>query len=259
MSNRYVLLSEKRTGSTFVQTALNSHPQIISYDELFIMTPRKTGNMGDVKFFWDINEGFIKDEVPSYSVAGAAEQYLRDLYNKDKDKRVIFNLIYSQIKSWANNIDFVTILNNIGKYKTIHLKRDFFRTAMSMKLKELNRKKLNNESSHTMYINPSKIKSEMEVFDMHYRKYNTMFKPELCIDFEDVLPQENEEKKEKEKYGMYNLVSKEKTYMNPDMNKKICEFFKVDNVPMYSYLTKFIDNIWDYVENADNIKKYFKI
>jgi hypothetical protein len=38
--------------------------------------------------------------------------------------------------------------------------------------------------------------------------------------------------------GMLNIRSDQVTYLREDINRQICDFMKVDNIPMYSNVTK---------------------
>ena len=251
-----VLLSEKRTGSTFLQTALNSHPDITSYDELFIMRTRKDKRDNTSFFIEELLEAEQNSTV-SYSVPGLAEAYLRRIYNKDKP--VIFNLIYSQIETWYGDMDLVSVLRNVKMNKVIHLKRDYLDTILSMKIKELHRKSINNIPVEKITLKIDKLKEEIKLYKNRYDKWAEIYKPELSIDFEDVLPiSEKTLSPSPIPYGMYNNVVKTKTYIRSDTNKILCDFFGVKDIPMYSHLSKFITDKWQYVENADEIRSYFK-
>lgn len=250
----YILLSEKRTGSTFVQTALDSHPDITSHDELFIMRTR-TEKRNDVSFFVDIVSEYEGSDM-NYTVPGLAEEYLKEIYNSNEN--VIFNLIYSQIESWYKGMNLMSILQWFD-YKTIHLKRNFFDTILSMKVKGIYRSNVLRNEMEKIHLNPSEMRRDIVEYKRKYKEWTKIFKPELSIDFEDVLPEEEVIPKNISNYGMFNTISKTKTYMDPDMNKKLCDFFKVDNIPMYSYLSKYIPDKWEYVSNVDEIKEYFSI
>ena len=251
-------MSEKRTGSTFVQTALNSHPDITSYDELFLNPLRKERRDNTIFFLDVLSKKREKYGDDGYSLPVLVEEYLQKIYKSDKN--VIFNLIYSQIEYWyKGNIDFTSILKR-NEIRTIHLKRNFLDTVLSMKLKGLHRNNLLRKENNKIVLKPKKLEEEISNYKKRYNEWAKIFKPELSIDFEDVLTvKEKEEGGKKENYGMFNRISKTKTYMNPKMNKTLCEFFKVDNVPMYSYLTKFIDDKWQYVENADEVREFFNV
>jgi hypothetical protein len=50
-----------------------------------------------------------------------------------------------------------------------------------------------------------------------------------------------------------------KQYMSKDVNKKICDFFGVNNEPMYAETKKKNkDDVWAYIKDKDKTLKVFK-
>lgn len=72
-----IQLSDKRTGSTFLQNAFNTHPDIAGLDEIFVKNAFKKGlkksgvdpypfvknQMGQVEYFKKVMSGHLKDSI----------------------------------------------------------------------------------------------------------------------------------------------------------------------------------------------------
>jgi LPS sulfotransferase NodH len=99
----FVLLTTQRTGSTWVRTSLNSHPEIASYGELFLESGRGFPSRAqfaplDTEFF-ESRLARSLDHAGPLSRARLCVSYLDDLYGRPRKEGVVgFKLMYSQLK-----------------------------------------------------------------------------------------------------------------------------------------------------------------
>jgi LPS sulfotransferase NodH len=102
-TTKFVLLTTQRTGSTWVRTSLNSHPEIASYGELFL--ERGQGfpfNAAfaplDVEFFESWLAMRARGPHP-VSRARLCLTYLNHLYYRGRTESIVgFKLMYSQVR-----------------------------------------------------------------------------------------------------------------------------------------------------------------
>lgn len=213
-----VLLSNKRTASTFLQEALDSHPDISAFDEMFMVATKLTERRG-CKLYKTMKEqkGF---NVP---------QYL-DWISK-KDKNTIFRLIYNQAESWG-------VLPHIKKrnMKIIHLLRDPVDIVVSLFCKHSN---INPKD--TVYIDPQQFQSMLGEHIKRRNKYMKRlrdYKDILILDYNDLFGRVQGERRNINLVGSFNIRSDQITYLDEYTNKEICSFLEVDDIPMYSTITK---------------------
>ncbi|GAG09178.1 unnamed protein product, partial [marine sediment metagenome] len=83
---RAIQLQNKRVGSTFLQKAIDSHPNIMGIDEVFVNMARKPGMR---------KSGFVPFLRSDINRAG---EYIREvIYKTYPDKHTIFKLMYNQV------------------------------------------------------------------------------------------------------------------------------------------------------------------
>ena len=238
----FVILADKRTGSTFLQEALNSHPDIKVYDEMFIIRgAQKTGKRRG-QFLFRTMKSKRKMNI---------KDYLDWLYNTEPDKSVGFRLMYPQDDHWH-------VLDVIKKSKIpiIHLKRNNF-------LKMIISKKTRGEfKTKPQKFAPNSIISDIKNHQNKRIKFETKilkYKNQLTVDYESMIGKTEGEKGEIKKFGAFNLKSDMKTYVSDKMAKKICNFLGVENKPLFCNVTKKnSNNVWDYISNKEEIEKILK-
>lgn len=238
--NNGVILAPKRSGSTFLQEALNSHPQIICYDELFMQNKNVDKRRGQFLY-----RSLKRDK--GWSV----NQYLKWLFKKEKDKSTLFRLMYLHENKFG-------VLNEIKNMDipVIHLTRE------NLLEKELSRVSKSREIGEKVKVDVNKTISQMkkekktnEIYKKKLKNYNK----KLEITYEDMIGETVGEQKETKNYGAFNIVSDQITYLNESINNQICDFLNIDYYSMWSNVSKRNPwNIEDIVENYDELFKAIK-
>jgi hypothetical protein len=218
-----IQLQNKRVGSTFLQKCMDSHPEIRGIDEIFV------------------NKIFVKNArksgyIPFVKSGMDLSGYINYIWNDNKNTHTIFKLMYNQI-NYHQGLKKYIIDNNIP---IIHvLRRNLVKQVISSytasdsvdrKVEELTPDILFNKVTNADDLN---IIYE-NLFSTH--KY-------LKLYYEDLIGKTTEE---------FTFVSK-------NVNIKICNFFRVKNVPMKCETKKKNkDDIWIYLVEKDRIKSMFK-
>jgi hypothetical protein len=221
---RAIQFSHKRVGSTFLQNAINSHPNIMGIDEVFVNMAKKPG--------------MKKSGFTPYlrSDANTPKNYIENIiYKKYPDKHTIFKLMYNQIEYHGGLMQYI-IKNNIPM---IHLMR---KNLVKQILSGLNAATTKHDP---IVVRPVRL-LEL-VMDAH--KFNILWKDRLAnqikltLFYEDIIG---------ETVG-------DKTYMAPNANIAVCDFFGIPQVQLHSPTKKKNkEDIRVYLPNYDEIKKVFK-
>lgn len=238
----FVVVANKRTGSTFLQEALSSHPQIKCWDELFLIRgAQKTGKRRGQYLY-----RYMKNNH-KYNI----KDYIEWVHNTKPDKSVGFRLMYPQNDYW-------NALDTIMKSKTpiIHLVREnLLSVVLSKKTKGLFEVK-------KMYFDPKNIVDEMKSIEKKYQQYYNKLKNHknlITLKYEEIIGRTEGDKGETQKFGAFNLKSDMKTYIPMDISEKICNFLDVEPMELYCNVTKKNSpDPWDYIENKDEIKRVLK-
>jgi len=238
----FVVVADKRTGSSFFQEALSSHPNIKCYDELFMIRgAKKTGKRRGQYLYRHMKQ------TESMDIGG----YINWIFETKQNKSVGFRLMYPQDAYWK-------ALKVIKKKKipVIHLVReDLLGMVLSKKTKGLFEVKEQN-------FDVNNIIADMK---NHEKKQNEYFKKLkdhknlLTLKYEDIIGRTEGEKGEVKKFGAFNLLSNMTTYVPLDVSHKICEFLNEEPMELYSNVTKKNSpNPWDYIKNKDELKEALK-
>jgi hypothetical protein len=214
-----VLLSNKRTGSTFCQEALNSHPQMIALDEMFMVSTKLKKRRG-----YDL----YKTKKDQYDMS--ISQYLNWIATKNRN--TIFRLIYNQDQHW-------NVLKHIAdrKMPVIHLVRDPIDIVVSLMCKFAHIK-----PEDTVVVD---VNNFVSLVHKHTKlKYD--YKDNLSsrgivtydIDYKNMMGKKEGRMEGIELVGSFNIRSRQITYVDETINKDICKFLNIDNIPMYSNVTK---------------------
>lgn len=222
---RAIQFQNKRVGSTFLQKALDSHPQIAGIDEIFVNVARKAGMK---------KSGFTPYVRSDYN--GNPGSYLRKvIFDRYPDKHIIFKLMYNQILYHKGLIDII----RGRKMPVIHLmRRNLVKQVIS-----------GHNAATTMHdpisLTPQSLMHHVEFADKRNRQWQNEFKDhkKLELYYPDIIGEQKD--------GF--------TFVEESANIDICNFFGVDNIPMYTNTKKKNkDDIWVYLPNREAIEKEFK-
>jgi len=221
---RAVQFQPKRTGSTFLQKAIDSHPDVMGIDEVFVNMARKEGmrKSGFVPFLRsDIND---------------AGEYIREvIYKTYPNKHTIFKLMYNQIDYHGGLLQFV----NENKTPMIHLMR-----------KNLVKQVISGITAATtkhdpIVISPQSLMNAVVQADKDNRRYAKLFKDniKLTLYYEDIIGEK---------------ISN-KTYISNNINISVCGFFKTNQYQLFAETKKKNkDDISVYLPNIEGIRKVFE-
>lgn len=221
---RAIIFTQKRTGSTFLQNAINSHSNIIGIDEVFVNIARRT-NIRKSGFIPFVNHEL---ETP--------REYIEDvLYRTYPDENIAFKLLNNQIIFHTGLMMYVIS----KKIPIIFLKRkNLIKQAVSFyKMAENNHNPID-IAPFQLFLDVKKIKEENEYW---YKKLKNNIK--LVLNYEDIIGR----------------TEGDKTYLASNANIAICDFFNVKQEMMYSTTKKKNkEDISEYLPNYEIIKKTFK-
>lgn len=238
----FVVVADKRTGSSFFMEALTSHPNIKCYDEMFIIRgSKKTGKRRGQYLYRHMKKEKNMD------MGG----YLNWLFDTKPKKSVGFRLMYPQDAHWK-------VLETIKtkKIPVIHLVREnLLAMVLSKKTKGLFDVKEQNFDVNNIIAD---IKNHEKKQKEYFKKLKD-HKNLLTLRYEDIIGRTEGEKGEVRKFGAFNLLSNMTTYVPLDVSHKICEFLNEEPMELYSNVTKKNSpNPWDYIKNKDELKEALK-
>lgn len=229
-----IIVAAKRTGSTFLQEVLNSHPNITCYDEMFMRYNKNKKRRGQFLYYYMKTEG--------YSV----KQYINWLFSNNGS--ILFRLMYPHAEKNKNIIECIQNQN----IPVIHLiRKNKISHYISSETKKQNKIK----------VDISKMKKKMEEAERKNDKYKKIFKDNDYIEifYEDMFGKVEGDKDEVKQYGAFNIRSTQKTFLSEKYTKKICDFLNVQYKEMFCNITKRNHwDIWKHVKNGDEIKKNLK-
>ena len=232
-----VLLSNKRTGSTFMQEALDSHPNVTSLDEMFMVSTKITERRG-----YDFYK--TKREQENMKIP----QYLDWIASQDTN--TCFRLIYNQDQHY-NVLKYIADRN----MPVIHLVRDPIDIVVSLACK-------------FKHIKPDQtVKVDVKDFIFLTRKhikirndYRDKLASRECIvyetNYENMFGKQEGDVEDIKLVGSFNIRSNQRTYVDENINRNICEFLNIENVPMWSNVTKkFTLPREEKISNWDEVQK----
>lgn len=221
---RAIQLQNKRVGSTFLQKAIDSHPDIMGIDEVFVNMARKPGMR---------KSGFIPFLRSDVNDSG---EYIEQVINKTyEDKHTIFKLMYNQVNYHDGLYEY--ILKN--KIPMIHLMRKNI-------VKQIISGMTAATTEHNaLDISPKELKKmvkEAEALNIAWAK---AFKDhiKLTLYYEDIIGEQE----------------MDRTYVAHDANVAICKFFGVTSYLLHADTKKKNkEDISVYLPNINEIRKEFK-
>jgi hypothetical protein len=223
---RAIQFQNKRVGSTFLQKALNTHTDIVGIDEVFVNVSKKAKYR---------KSGFIPFVRPENKFK-KPKNYLRNyIYKAYPDKNTAFKLMYNQIEYHAGIMNYITV-NNIP---IIHLMRKNIVKQIVSGLTAA-------RTIHKPYvkIQPNQFFNMVVQADNENKSWENKLKDHirLTLYYEDIIGKNEGEK----------------TYLSPNANIAVCNFFEVEQQQLYSTTKKKNkEDISVYLPNYDAIKKQF--
>ena len=221
---RAIQFQNKRVGSTFLQNAIDSHPDVMGIDEVFVNMAKKAGMR---------KSGF----VPYLrSDADNPKDYIENIINKTYDmKHTIFKLMYNQIGHHAGLMQYI----RQNKIPMIHLMR-----------RNLVKQIISGMTAATTKHDPIAISGD-QLFQavLHADNLNKEWRDtlkghiKLTLYYEDIIGD----------------VEDGKTYVANNVNVALCDFFHVDQVRLFANTKKKNkEDLKVYLPNYDDIKKRFE-
>lgn len=212
------ILCDKRTGSTFLQNAMDSHPNITCFDELFMIRTGLKKRHGQFMYRW------IKDN----------KKWNKDTFLDwlgENNDRVFLKLIYEQCDYW--NLTKEIKRRNLS---IIHLiRKNHFKRAMSGLLKK------NFNKNKKVNIDPNKILSETikskKKANLYVNKWKN-YKNQIYVYYEDMIGRKEGEENNVKKVGAFNMKSDQITYLKGEISEKICNFMDIPHSHMFCNITK---------------------
>lgn len=220
-----IQFQNKRVGSTFLQNAIDSHPDLAGVDEVFV-------NMA-------IKPGIRKSGFVPYlrSDVDTPEEYIEDIIKRthwDK-KAVSMKLMYNQIGYHSGLLQYI----KDNKIPIIHLMRkNLVEQVISfLKMAEYN--------DNPVVISGKNLLDAVEEAKRLNKYWAKQLKDNIVLTlyYEDIIGN----------------TEKGKTYMATEANMKICNFFNVKYQRLFATTKK--KNKKDmsiYLPNIEDVRKVFK-
>jgi hypothetical protein len=225
---RAIQFSERRVGSTFLQNAINSHTDIVGIDEVFVNNIRqglrKSGFIPYVRF----KSG---DEISS------PKDYIEHVLHKTYiDKSTIFKLMYHQIHHHTGLYHYLV---NGGGLPMIHIMRkNLLKQVISFH-------KMPKYNHNPIKVSADRLFQEVVDADRNNKNWAKVFRHRirLTLYYEDMIGR----------------TEGDKTYLAPNTNIAVCEFFQVEQQQLYSTTKKKNkEDISVYLPNYDEVIRRFK-
>lgn len=163
-----IQFQNKRTGSTFLQTALNTHPDLVGLDEVFVNVARQ-----DVR-----KSGFIPYMISGYD---KPDDYIKNIWGKYPNSHVAFKLMYNQIDYHKGLLEFI----KESKIPIIHLKRrNLLKQAISYF-----------RQTNAMPINYNVLFDYVVMYEQEAKKWTEEFEDHNILEFfyEDIIGENKDE------------------------------------------------------------------
>lgn len=220
---RAIQFQNKRVGSTFLQKAIDSHPDIAGIDELFVNMARKKG-MRKSGFKPYLRSGY-----------GSVDAYLNNVYSQVEKKHTIFKLMYNQVHHHQGLFDMI----KREKTPIIHLMR---RNLVKQVISSLNAATTEHKP---IPISPKELMNKVQEADNLNKQWAKKLKHHiwLTLYYEDII----------------GATRMGKTYASSNTIVSVCDFFGANQFQLFAETKKKNKNdIRVYLPNYDEIKKHFK-
>lgn len=235
---KFVLVSNKRTGSTFLQEAIDSHPDIRCLDEMFMIRAKNVEERSGIKIYRKM------EKEKKFS----CRQYIEWLGTLHDN--IGFRIVYPQLDYWRKVSDRI-VLEDIP---VIHLIRsNYFEQSMSWFTKNIPNKK------EGMYIDPVQLKERIEKISFETDYYRRLFQNNskyIEVFYEDMIGKRKGKKVNIKQKGAFNIRSKQKSFVSKKDANLICDLVGVENHELSSNITKRTNwDVWNYIDNEYEIKQ----
>jgi LPS sulfotransferase NodH len=149
---RFILLSTQRSGTTFIQHWLNSHPQISCHTELFLPSYEKPESFKSLcdrrilsRYFFKFYRMAPKLKLSRLFMAKLVKKFLEDFYGKEEktSKAAGFRLMYGQLGTFPMLKEILLEQNTY----VIHLIR---KNKLKVHLSKITREKRGGEANSAM-------------------------------------------------------------------------------------------------------------
>ena len=221
---RAIQFSNKRVGSTFLQKAIDSHPDIAGIDEVFVNMARKPGMK---------KSGFTPYLRSSYKTP---KSYIeKDIYRKYPDTHTIFKIMYNQIEYHNGLMDYI-------KQNKIHMIHVIRQNLVKQVISGMTAATTKHDP---ISITPRGLLTAVQEADKLNLHWSNMLHDHIKL----TIFYEN----------LFGETIEDRTYVREDVNRSICQFFGVKNMALYATTKKKNkDDVSVYLPNMDEIRKVFK-
>jgi hypothetical protein len=215
-------------GSTFLQKAIDAHPDIAGIDEIFVNIARKEGMR---------KSGFRPYKRTTYNGFSHPHHYIKqEIWGSYPPiMSVIFKLMYNQIDFHKGLYKF--IVDN--KLPIIHLmRRNLVKQVIS------GQNAATTKHDH-IRITPDNLLLHVEKMDKLDDQWKNSFKghEKLTLYYEDII----------------GVKTNAFTFVEKDVNIAICDFFGVKALPLFTNTKKKNkNNVWTYLKNRKEVERIFK-
>lgn len=226
--NFVVQFQNKRVGSTFLQKAFNTHPQLAGIDECFVNVCRKAKYR---------KSGFIPYVRPENPYK-TPKEYIKMVCNKNPNKITIMKIMYNQIDHHKGLREFIVK----RKFPIIHLTR---KNLVKQVISGINAGKQNHEKIN---INAKVLFARVKEADNLNKKWKSFFLNnnhdyiQLC--YENIIGEKIDERG---------------TFLDVKTIEKLTEFLKINTYDMWADTKKKNkDNISVYLHDINQVRRIFK-
>lgn len=235
----FVLISNKRTGSTFLQEAIDSHPQIKCCDEMFLIRAKNVTERKGIKIY---RYFYAKDNKHT------PKKYLEWISHFHNNTGL--RIVYPQLDYWKELSDCIVL----DEIPVLHLIRyNYFEQSMSWFTKKIPNQK------EKIYIDPNQLIDRINKISKDTEYYRNLYKNNkkyMEIYYEDMFGNVKGKKVKIKSRGAFNIESKQTTYLTEKYSNQICDFLNVEHNTMFSNVSKRTDwDVWKYIQNQEEIKE----
>jgi len=201
-----IQLSNKRTGSTFLQNCIDSHPHLHGLDEIYVKNAYKEGlkKSGFDPYVY-VNDQYTEVE------------YLEKIVNSF-DNKVVMKLMYNQAERWKELWSFIwdNQIPIIHLHRNNHLKQVLSGMILAWGKNEDGTLNI----SHDFIIDDIiKSKDDLEKWNETMSKYSGDI---INIEFKELFGESEQDK----------------TYLESSLNDKLCDFLNVEYYNIWSKTKK---------------------
>ena len=238
MENKFVVLSLQRSGSTYLISSLNNHPNIECSGEIFKRNNPLRIILPEHSYSHSENESIKSRLMHFFNRSKLTSLHMSKIYNSQNDKVIGFKLMPRQIRKFPESIRY--ILKN--KVKILFLYRsNYFNRFVSIqraaKTGVYGSKKAV-EDTIRFKIDTKLLIGNLNKIEEETNKMLSLAKQaeHMAIQYEDFFGKANQQ-----------------------IGKEICAFLQVEDLPLQSPLKKIINNsLSEIIINYDEVEETLK-